>query len=459
MMSAIVDGLLAATPAFRDTARLFDDRSTVEAYLEFERALAEVQGALGVIPAAAAERVAALCRADSVDLDALRDGAGRVGYPIVPLVAMLAERAGADGEWLHFATTSQDAMDTGLVLQLVAARPLVMGPLDEAIGTLAALTQAHRATPMAGRSKLQHAAPITFGYRCAVWLDQIARRAAALSAAFDAAAVVQFGGAVGTLSALGADGAPVRAALARRLGLGVPDITWHVSRDRLADLVHALVAAQAALAKMAGDITFLMSTEVAELREPYAAGRGSSSTMPQKRNPVLCEAIIEAARRGRSAPAEMLEAMLQDQDRAIGTSYLERGAIVSAVTLTAGAAAVARDLLAGLEVDTERMASNLGATHGLIYAEAAMMALSATHGRVAAHSLLHGLCHTAAATGRDLAAVAAEEGYALPPAVFDVAGSRGAQDVMIDAVLARIAAAHGGAVDGGAPERPVAAEA
>ncbi|UOM35066.1 lyase family protein [Acuticoccus sp. I52.16.1] len=436
--TTIAEGLIAATSGHECVATRFDEPSTIEAYLMFERALAEVQGALGVIPSEAAATLVAVCRLENVDREALREGAARVGYAIVPLVAMLAHKAGAAGEWLHYGTTSQDAMDTALSLQLKAAAPDVLAPLDGVCATLARHADTHRRTPMAGRSKLQHAAPITFGYRCAVWLDQLLRRIERLSAALGACATLQFGGAVGTLSALGAQGPAVRHGLARRLGLAEPAITWHVSRDRYADALYAFAAAGAALAKLAGDITFLMASEVAELREPYSDGRGSSSTMPQKRNPVMSEAIVEAARRTRALPAAGLEAMTQDQDRGIATSYMERAAIVDAARLTAGAATLAAELLTGLEVDTARMAANLDVTGGLIHAEAAMMALSAEHGRVRAHTILHTLCHEASTTGRALAEVAAAGGHPLPAAVFDTEASLGAQDAMIDAVLARV---------------------
>jgi len=439
-MTPIAEGLIAATSSHRTIVARFEEPSTVEAYLTFERALAEVQGALGIIPADAAATLSAVCRLENVDLPALEEGVARVGYVIVPLVGMLAEQAGPAGEWLHYGTTTQDAMDTALALQLDATRPDVLSPLDSVCRALAVLADAHRRTPMAGRSKLQHAAPITFGYRAAVWLDQIDRRAAHLADAFRAAAVLQFGGAVGTLSALGAEGAAVRCNLARALDLAEPDITWHVTRDRLADLVHALAATAAALAKMTGDIAFLMATEVGELREPYSSGRGSSSTMPQKRNPVLSEAVIEAARRTRSLPAALLEAMTQDQDRGIATSFAERAALVDAARLTAGAASLASELLSGLEVNTQQMAANLDRTRGLIHAEAAMMALSRQHGRVHAHSLLHAMCHEASAAGRPLAEVAKASGHPLPHAVFDTQASLGSQDAMIDAVLARVAA-------------------
>ncbi|WP_226575867.1 class-II fumarase/aspartase family protein [Acuticoccus sediminis] len=453
-LATIAEGLISATPGYRETTARFDDPSTVEAYLTFERALARVQGALGIIPADAAATVVEVCRLENVDLDGLRAGTARVGYVIVPLVAMLAEKAGPHGEWLHYGTTTQDVMDTGLALQLRDAAPGLLGTLGEVCQLLASLAEAHRRTPMAGRSKLQHAAPISFGYRCAVWLDQIHRRAERLADALEGAATLQYGGAVGTLAALGADGIAVREGLARELGLAEPEITWHVSRDRFADATHAFSAATAALAKMAGDITFLMATEVAELREPYSNGRGSSSTMPQKRNPVISEAIIEAARRTRLLPAALLEAMTQDQDRGIATAYLERGAIVDAARLTAGAASLAVELVGGLEVDVARMRTNLGATGGLIHAEAAMMALSAEHGRVAAHTLLHALCHEASVQRRDLAEVAAAKGYALAPEIFDPGAGLGSQDAMIDAVLARTRPPANGSAATGAVTRP-----
>lgn len=357
-LAATAPGLLGESAGYRRAQGHFDEAATVGAYLEFEAALARVEGDLGVIPAAAGRAIGRVRRDDLddlIDMDALRRGSAAVGYPIVTLVALLAERAGDHGRWVHYGATTQDVMDTGQVLQLRRALSEVLDDLAGVEACLADLCRAHRRTPMVGRSKLQHAIPISFGYKAAVWLDQLARTNRELARAMVEASVLQFGGAAGTLAALRGRGMAVRRGLARELGLNEADISWHVSRDRMARLGFAIAATLAALGKIAGDIAFLASTEVGELREPLASGRGGSSTMPQKRNSVLCEAIIEAARGARHVPGDILDAMAQEQERGIGHGYRERGLLCDATLCLAGAASVAGELLRGLEVDTDRM--------------------------------------------------------------------------------------------------------
>lgn len=402
-LASTAPGLLTETDGYRRAATVFGEAGTVDAYLCFEAALAQVEGELGVIPAQAVAPILAACRRERLDLDALRRAAAKVGYPIVPLVTMVSELAGEHGQWVHFGTTTQDVMDTAHVLQL---REALAPALADALGIeklLSDLCGVHRNTPMAGRSKLQHGVPITFGYKIAVWLDQIFRSRKQLVRAVAEVSVLQFGGAVGTLASLRADGLEVRRRLAVRLSLAEPDISWHTSRDRLVFLAGAIASYMAALAKMAGDVAHLMSTEVGELREPAAVGRGSSSTMPQKRNPVLCEAIIEAARSVQHLPTVTLDAMLQEHERGIGQVYRERAALGDAVLQLSGAVSLGLELLSGLEVDRDRMAQNLELTKGLIYAEAAMFELANRLGRIKAHDVLHEVSRQVSETGTDLA--------------------------------------------------------
>ncbi|WP_158971280.1 class-II fumarase/aspartase family protein [Chachezhania sediminis] len=442
-LASTAPGLLSQTQGYLRAMSVFGEAGTVDAYLQFEAALAEVQGRLGIIPAEAAAPVAAACRSGGLDLDLLRVRSATVGYPIAPLVEMVAEKVGPHGQWVHYGATTQDAMDTGQVLQLRAALGPVLADLDRTVGLLADLCARHRHTPMAGRSKLQHGVPITFGYKVAVWLDQIARARDDLAAALDAASVLQFGGAVGTLASLRDRGMAVRQALAERLDLTEPDISWHVSRDRMARLTGAVAAMLAALGRMAVDIAHMMSTEVGELAEPAAAGRGSSSTMPQKRNPVICEAMIEAARTVQGAPAVVLDAMLQEHERGLGHGYRERMAICDATAQLAGAATLSAELLAGLEVNVDRMRANLDLTGGLIHSEAAMIHLSEKLGRLRAHAVLHEVAHRVGNGGAGFEAALAEvAGETLPPGLTDAAAGTDAAAAMIDRVLARI----GGAV-------------
>jgi len=437
-LASTAPGLLSRSEGYLRSAAIFGEAGTVDAYLRVEAALAEVEGRLGVIPPEAVAPILAACDRRRLDMEALRQGAAAVGYPVVPLVAMLGRLAGAHGQWVHYGATTQDVMDTALVLQL---RDALSGVLDDLAGLealLADLCARHRHTPVAGRSKLQHGVPVSFGYKAAVWLDQIARARAGLGRALAEAAVLQFGGAVGTLASLRGAGMAVRRELAAELSLAEPDISWHVSRDRLAALACAIATELAALAKLAGDVAHMMSTEVAELREPAAKGRGSSSTMPQKRNPVLCEAILEAAHEARSAPAVLLEAMLQEHERGIGQGYRERAALAHAVQNLGGAVSLASDLLSGLEVDSARMARNLDLTGGLIHSEAVMMHLSEQLGRLRAHDVLHEVALRIAEGGRDLDAALQEvAGITLPPGVIGTEAQIGTAQEMIDRVLRR----------------------
>jgi len=434
-LASTAPGLISQTAGYLRASAFFDEGGTVDAYLVFEAALAEVEGGLGVIPAEAVAPIVSVCRRDLIDMDALRVGAAAVGYPIVPLVSMLAVLAGKHGQWIHYGTTTQDVMDTAQVMQVRGALTGMLVDMKDVEGLLAGLCEKHRKTAMAGRSKLQHGIPISFGYKIAVWLDQIQRTREGVQRALDEASMLQFGGAVGTLASLQGVGLKVRCALAERLELHEPEISWHVSRDRIAALATAVASQLASLAKMAMDIALMMSTEVQELSEPAAEGRGSSSTMPQKRNPVICEAIIEAAREVQHVPGILLDAMLQEHERGMGHGYRERAAICNAICLLSGAVTLAKDLLTGLEVNTARMQENLGATRGLIQAEAVMIFLSATYGRIEAHHILHEVSLQVLEQGSDLKTALARLGVDVPPDVLAEGGQIAHAHVMVDRVL------------------------
>lgn len=439
-LGAIEQGLLSATEAYRAVHEIFSETGLVGAYLEVEKAIARAEVSAGIITPQAGKAIVAACRIEALDLIALRCNSGLVGYPIVPLVEQLAIAAGEVGRWVHFGATTQDVMDTALVIQIRSAQMIVQRHVERVCGLLRDLAHQHRHTVMAGRSKLQHALPVTFGYKVAVWLDQLDRQRSALQIATERAQVVQFGGGVGTLAALGTAGLKVRELLAEELKLATPDITWHVTRDRFANLVHALAMVNAGLGKIALDVVHLMSTEVDEVREPFAEGRGTSSTMPQKRNPVLSEAILEAARAAREGPSLMMDVMLQDHERSVGSSYIERRAIAYAFMLAAGASELAHQLLEGLEVNSARMQANLTLTKGLMMAESATMLLAQKIGRQSAHHLVHRACLQASASGQMLKDVLLQNcditetdlENALEPASY-----LGTTDAMIDSVLNR----------------------
>lgn len=387
--------------------QVFADDTYLQRCLEVEAALARVQAGLGLIPPAAADEITAKARLDILDLDTIKSRTERVGYPILPLVEQIVAAAKDGlGEYAHWGATTQDIMDTAVVLQLRDALKLVQADLDGIAATLTGLARAHRDTAMAGRTHLQHALPTTFGLKAAVWLSSIARHRARLAELRPRVLVGQFAGAAGTLASLGEHGLAVHDGLMAEIGLGRPAIAWHVARDGLAEAVNFLGLVTGSLAKIATDVMLLMQTEVGEAFEPFAAGRGASSTMPQKRNPIGCELILAAAKGVRAQVGLMLDAMVHDHERATGPWHAEWLALPQAFVLTAGALGQARAILEGLEVDAERMAANLDMTDGLIVTEAVMMALAPHIGRQQAHDLVYDACR-AAAGGQDLQAALA----------------------------------------------------
>ncbi len=435
------------TPAMR---AVFSDLAFLARCAEVEAALARAQARLGIIPAEAASAItkAAAAIAEtprSLDLARLKRETETVGYPILPLVRQLADRAGEAGRWLHWGATTQDIMDTAVVLQIRAGLDLIEADLAATRGHLADLARRHRDTPMAGRTHLQHALPITFGYKAAIWLSALDRHAARLSELRPRVLLAQFGGAAGTLASLGEGAQTVRSRteLARELGLGDPPITWHVARDGIAETVQFLALLAGSLGKIAFDVMLMSATEFGEAAEPFVAGRGSSSTMPQKRNPISCELILAAAKVLRQQAGLVLDAMITDFERATGPWHVEWVAVPEAFGYAAGALHQSRFLLGGLIVDPVRMARNLGMTHGLIVAEAVMMGLAPVTGRNEAHDLVYDACRAAIETDRPLLdvlletpAVAAPLGPEKLHALTDPANYLGAAPAMVDRLLA-----------------------
>ena len=453
-------GILSATQGYESAKALFSEQATVAAYLRFEAALARAEARADVIPPEAVGPIEAACRVECIDIERLRHDAGVVGYPIVPLVGQLAELAGDAGGWVHWGATTQDVMDTGLILQTREGLDLAIHRLDSLCAALVKLVERHRDTVMAGRSKIQHAAPITFGYKAAVWVSQLDRAAQRLHHLRREGLWLQFGGAVGTLAALDGAGLRVRALLADELKLGEPTITWHVARDSLGDLAYGFAQVNVALAKMGIDIELMMATETDEVREPFEPGRGTSSTMPQKRNPVLSEALVSAAKVARESVVFMLDAGTQDHERATSVGPLEMRAIAHSVMLAVGALDLAGTLVSGLEVNSARMRRNLDATRGQLMAEAAMMALAPGMGREKAHKLVHEACHKAAEIGLPLLKVLVRDGgldetrleNAMRPESYLGVGPQMA-DAVLDAVNRRLDAAGSPRQDRATPDR------
>ncbi|MCB1619157.1 MAG: adenylosuccinate lyase family protein [Thiothrix sp.] len=367
-----------------------------------EVALARAQARLGIVPKEVAEGIAGAAEGLDLDMDRMAHETEIVGYPILPLVEQMSAAAGEAGRYLHWGATTQDIMDTATILQLAGALDLIERRLKDVRATLAGLAHAHRDTPMAGRTHLQHALPVTFGWKAAVWLSAFDRHLERLGQLRPRLLVVEFSGASGTLASLGADGLDVQRELAAELGLGVPSITWHSMRDSIAEAVSLLAMIGGSLGKIATDISIMMTTELGEVSEPFVRHRGASSTMPQKQNPVSCELLLASARLLRNHAATMYDALLHDFERATGPWHLEWSAVPEAFSMASGALAQAQFMLGGLVVHPDAMARNLNHSRGLIVAEAVMMALAPHTGRVAAHDLVYGACRQAIANDQSL---------------------------------------------------------
>ncbi|HUB94718.1 MAG TPA: 3-carboxy-cis,cis-muconate cycloisomerase, partial [Stellaceae bacterium] len=431
---------LFATAPMRD---VFSDRARVQRYLDIEAALARVQARLGIIPAEAADEICRHCHAEEIDMARLKVQTERIGYPVLPVVQQLVGlcRDGL-GEWCHWGATTQDITDTATVMQIRAGLALVEQDLDAIAGSLAGLARKHRDTPMAGRSNLQQAVPITFGYKMAVLLAGIDRHRARLKELRPRALVGEFGGAAGNLSSLGTRGLEVQQGLMVELGLGQPEIAWHTMRDRIAEVGCFLGLVTGTLGKLATDVKLMMQTEVEEVYEPFAEGRGSSSTMPQKRNPISSNYITACVAMVRQNVAALLDAMVEDHERATGPWEIEWVAVPEIFLLSAAALAQARFLVAGLEVDPARMRANLDLTRGLIVSEAVMMGLGPHLGRQRAHDLVYDICRAVIATGRpflDLLAenpeIAAHMNRTALAKLVDPANYLGLAGEMVDRVL------------------------
>ncbi len=391
---------------------LLSDTSLVSAMLRVEVVLARAEAAIGIIPARAIDAIEQSANATDYDLAALATEAGSAGNLAIPLVRHLTGRVAridADSaRYVHWGATSQDIIDTAMVLQLCDATAVVLASLDRASDAAAELAQRYATTLMAGRSWLQHATPITFGLKAAGWMSALDRARAHVREALAGARVLQLGGASGTLAAFGDRGTEVARAMASELELAVPALPWHSSRDRFATLACALGVATGVMGKIARDISLLAQTEVAEAFEPAGDGRGGSSTMPQKRNPVSSSVVLAASVRVPALVATVLAAMPQEHERALGGWQAEWETIPSLVKLTAGAARHTAAMLGGLEIDVARMRANADITRGVSLAESVSMALAERIGKFDAHRTIGAAAKRAVAEQRPLAAVLAE---------------------------------------------------
>ncbi len=369
-----------------------DDVAYLQHMLDFEAALARAEAATGVIPASAAGPIAKACKANSFDLAALAEAATRSGNLAIPLVqALTAEVAKADADaarYVHWGATSQDVIDTAGMLTLRAAIDALLPDLDRAIAGFAKLARQHRNTAMVARTWLQHALPMPFGLKLAEYAAALHRSRIRVQRLRNEGLALQFGGAAGTLAALGDKGMVVAEKLAQQLELPLPDAPWHTHRDRLAEAASIFAVLTGTCGKIARDISLMMQTDVAEAFEPSGEGRGGSSTMPHKRNPVAAATALAAATMAPNLAATIFAAQVQDHERSAGPWQAEWPTLPSLLLVTSGALAAIVDIAEGLEVDAARMRVNLDATGGLIMAEAVTMALAGKIGKSKAHHVV-----------------------------------------------------------------------
>jgi 3-carboxy-cis,cis-muconate cycloisomerase len=401
---------LATTPAL---AALFSDGSVLQAMLEFETALAHAEARHGLIPMEAADAIAAAAVPGDFDISVLADAIFRAGTPAIPLVKMLTDqvrKADPDAaRFVHWGATSQDVADTAMSLLLKRAEPILIGDLLRLEKALVDLSEGHKQSVMLGRTLLQPAPPVTFGLKAAGWLASVCRGRRRLQRAFRSAAVLQFGGASGTLASLGDCGIPVAEALSAELGFGdSPSTPWHTQRDHLATLICVCGVLTGSLGKMARDISLLMQSEVGEASEPGGEGRAGSSTMPNKRNPTACSLTLAAAHRVPGLVASFLSAMLQEHERGVGGWQAEWPVVAAVVQSTGVAIASMAEVAEGLSVDVQKMRLNIEKTNGAIFSERAMMLLGAKLGRDVAHKVVQAAVQKSVKEGRHLAAVLAE---------------------------------------------------
>ena len=410
MPSTILDSAvfrdIFTTPAMR---HVWSDENRVQKYLDFEAALARAQARLGIIPKNAAAEIVRHCEAKQIDMAKLKEATEKIGYPVLPVVQQLVKLCKDGlGEWSHWGATTQDITDTATIMQIREALDLIENEIDGIRDALATLAKKYRDTPMAGRSNLQQAVPITFGYKMATLLDAYERHKQRLDELRPRVLVGEFGGAAGTLSSLGKDGLKVQTELMKELKLGQPDISWHTVRDRIAEVGCFLGLVTGTCGKIAFDVKLLMQTEVEEVYEPFHQGRGSSSTMPQKRNPISSVYITAQTAMVKQLAAALLEAMVEDHERATGPWEIEWIALPEIFMLSAGALAQTRFVVEGLQVNEKRMRDNIGITKGLLMSEAVMMGLGAAIGRNRAHDVVYDICREVVKTGRPLVDLLAE---------------------------------------------------
>src|SRR6187551_3075715 len=410
MPSTIVDSAIFGNIFSTDAMRaVWSDENRTQKYLDIEAALARVQARLEIIPQEAADEIVKNCTIDKIDMAKLRQQTERIGYPVLGVVSQLnALCRDKLGEYCHWGATTQDITDTATVLQICEGLALVERDLAAISAAMAQQAKTHRDTPMIGRSNLQQAIPVTFGYKMAGLLSAIERHRERLAKLKERVLVGEFAGAAGTLASLEKGAMETQAGLCAELGLKQPVIAWHTIRDNIAEVGTFLGLVGGTLGQLSMDVKLMMQTEVGEVYEPYAHGRGSSSTMPQKRNPISSCYIHAGISVVRQHAAALMDAMVADHERSTGPWEIEWIALPESFCLLAGALKQARAVLEGLEVDPVAMRRNIDLTHGLVMSEAVMMGLGRHIGREYAHDLVYDICREALRQQRPLLDLLAE---------------------------------------------------
>lgn len=404
MPATIVDSAIFGNIFSTDAMRaVWSDENRTRHYLAFEAALARVQARLGIIPQEAADEIVAACDITKIDMAKLRAQTERIGYPVLGVVSQINAlcRDGL-GEYCHWGATTQDITDTATVLQIREALALVDADLTAISAAMAKLARRYRDTPMIGRSNLQQAVPVTFGYKMAGLLSAIERHRERLGQLRPRVLMGEFAGAAGTLASIEKGAMETQAGLMQELGLAQPVIAWHTIRDTIAETGAFLGLVGGTLGKLSMDVKLMMQTEVGEVYEPFAHGRGSSSTMPQKRNPISSCYIHAAISVLRQHAAALMDAMVADHERSTGPWEIEWIVLPEAFCLAAGALKQSRSMLEGLEVDEAKMRANLDMTNGLVVSEAVMMGLGRYIGREYAHDLVYDICRESVRQNRPL---------------------------------------------------------
>ena len=406
MMATVLDSNIFG-PLFSDAevSGLLTDEAMVRALVKVEISLARAEAQVGVIPTGAAESIAK-ANADKIDIGALAKGTSASGFPIIALVQELRRQVGVEAApYVHWGATTQDIMDAACVLQLRAAVKIFKTRLREIACHLSTLADRHRRTVLAGRTHGQQALPISFGAKVANWLAPLVRHADRLDEILPRLLVVQFGGAAGTLAALGDKGLAVGRALAEGLELGLPETPWHAQRDSLVEFAGWLSLVTGSLGKMAQDIILLAQTEVGEAGESADEGRGSSSTMPQKNNPITSELIVAAARTNASLLSALHQAQIQEHERATHGWQVEWLTLPQMVQLTGGALKHGLYLAKNLQIDASAMRANIARANDVILGEAAVFALAKAMPRPDAEALVKKACGQAVAQNKPLISV------------------------------------------------------